>query len=616
MLEVAKIKVSNNLQGVFNLTLEGQYASYFEVQGTTLVMTKPIEDIGTYSVTVVVEDPLDRFDTLRADYVFNIGCCPAFTTTPAPPVSAPTAPAPLPAEDGPEDISTARVLGIMEGLANVQRWGMRENTNNEEDYRQSSNYKPVVSNIWSNVRNYDSIFTYPDGTTFIRDINTGNSDVSPDGVTHNIGSSLFAKDLARNGQIDGNTSKMDYPGLFDGMRFDIYDPFLYVVDEDGFSGPEDLTSLQIYRFEISDFVKTILSPSHTGPFDVNTTGRSRSELFQKMLNPTTTTDVSRLRSYDKLAINNWRSPANSRGLDGLLSRVCYISDSLEKKRWRTFVYGLPERYPSQKNFYNRRLDANRIVEYYGNLYGLEYLYLDSKYRDAYLYYNDTRSEIERFMTGFKINYYREKFHIVAVLYEIPKALYDRERKSRRYSIFPQLVVHKQQYNASTGTTKTVNRNANFSGRGVSAQVTRPIIDDVRIRHAGGEFNEIVSPGNVPLIAYYRIDDAFALGELNFFPNTVGPVTDRPQEEQNVVLEARLFNGDWNESMRMDGSNLLDRRFAESFVYSDLCGATGYNNVDSVTAPTPTTTTTTEPPVTEDPEEEVEVFKMGSPNIEN
>ena len=69
-------------------------------------------------------------------------------------------------------------------------------------------------------------------------------------------------------------------------------------------------------------------------------------------------------------------------------------------------------------------------------------------------------------------------------------------------------------------------------------------------------------------------------------------------------------------MRMDGSNLLDRRFAESFVYSDLCGATGYNNVDSVTAPTPTTTTTTEPPVTEDPEEEVEVFKMGSPNIEN
>ncbi len=88
MLEVAKIKISNNLQGVFNLTLEGEYASYFQVQGTTLFMIKPIEDIGTYAVTVVVEDPLGRFETLRADYVFNIGCCPIVTrtttTTPAP----------------------------------------------------------------------------------------------------------------------------------------------------------------------------------------------------------------------------------------------------------------------------------------------------------------------------------------------------------------------------------------------------------------------------------------------------------------------------------------------------------------------------------------------------
>ena len=103
---------------------------------------------------------------------------------------------------------------------------------------------------------------------------------------------------------------------------------------------------------------------------------------------------------------------------------------------------------------------------------------------------------------------------------------------------------------------------------------------------------------------------------------LGPVRDRPQEEQNLVLEARLFNGDWNESMRLDGSNLLDRRFAESFVYSELFGATGYNSVDTVTAPTPSTTT--EPPVVDDveevpeevPEEEIEVFKMGSPNIEN
>ena len=208
MLEVAKIKVSNNLQGVFNLTLEGEYASYFEVQGTTLFMIKPIEDIGTYAITVVVEDPMGRFETLRTDYVFNIGCCPISTrpttTTPAP-VSAPTAPAPLPTEDGPEDLSTARILGIMEGLPDVQRYAMRTDTNRSSEYYESSNYKLYTNSVFTGVKNYDSIFTYPDGTTFIREGRTvgTNSFVSPDGIMHKIiTSSLYIIDFARNETIE------------------------------------------------------------------------------------------------------------------------------------------------------------------------------------------------------------------------------------------------------------------------------------------------------------------------------------------------------------------------------------------------------------------------------
>ena len=626
MLEVAKIKVSNNLQGVFNLTLEGEYASYFEVQGTTLFMIKPIEDIGTYAITVVVEDPMGRFETLRTDYVFNIGCCPISTrpttTTPAP-VSAPTAPAPLPTEDGPEDLSTARILGIMEGLPDVQRYAMRTDTNRSSEYYESSNYKLYTNSVYTAVKNYDSIFTYPDGTTFIREgRTTGTSSfVSPDGIMHRISSQLFPLDIARitNRDFDPNI-KFDYPGLFDGMRFSIGDrEFLYTIDEDGFSGPEDLTSLQTYRFEILDFVKTILSPSYTGPFDVNTTGRSRPELFQRMLNENSSTNIARLRSFYNLVYNQYRNTSSSRALDGLLSRVFYHPDDREEERWGRWMFN--NNYPSQRNWYNRTSDMNRIIEYYGNIFGLENLYLDSKYRDAYLYARAARYEIQNHSTGFSINYYREKFHIVAVLFEIPKALYDRERRSRRYSIFPQLIVHKQQYNPTTGTTKTVNPNANFSGRGVSAQVIRPVANDLRFRAVGSPFNELVSPGNIALIGYFRIDDEVVKHRqnVNFFPNTVGPVRDRPQEEQNLVLEARLFNGGFNDAIRFLDGGVLDRRFAESFVYSELCGATGYNSVDSVTAPTPTTTTTTEPPVAEDPEdpeEEIEVFKMGNLNIEN
>ena len=624
MLEVAKIKISNNLQGVFNLTLEGEYASYFQVQGTTLFMIKPIEDIGTYAITVVVEDPLGRFETLRTDYVFNVGCCPISTrqttTTPAP-ASAPTAPAPLPTEDGPEDLSTVRILGIMEGLPDVQRYAMRSDTDRNREYYESRNYKLYTNGIGAGVKNYDSIFTYPDGTTFIREGRTtgSNSYVSPDGIMHQINSPLFPLDIARTttSEFDPNI-KFDYPGLFDGMRFDTYNNFLYYIDPStGYSGPEDRISLGSFRNDISGFVQEILSPSDASLINVNATGRSRSQLFQRMFNQNSSTNVSRLRSYYNLVYGQYRNTSSSRALDGLLSRVFYLSDRDEEERWGRWGGPSYNNYLSQRNWYNRTSDINRIIEYYGLLYGLENLSLDNLYRDSYLYADETRFEIQN-GSGFSIDYYREKFHIVAVLYEIPEALYDRERRSRRYSIFPQLIVHEQQYNASTGTAKTVNPNANFSSTGVSAQAIRPLVNDVRVRAAGSPWNELVSPGNIALVAYYRIDDELAKRGVNFFPNTAGPVRDRPQEEQNLVLEARLFNGSRNDANRFLNGGVLDRRFAESFVYSELCGATGYNSVDTVTAPTPTTTT--EPPVVDDveevPEEEIEVFKMGNLNIEN
>ena len=625
MLEVAKIKVSNNLQGVFNLTLEGEYASYFEVQGTTLFMIKPIEDIGTYAITVVVEDPLGRFETLRADYVFNIGCCPISTrpttTTPAP-ASAPTAPAPLPTEDGPEDLSTARILGIMEGLPDVQRYAMRTDTNRSSEYYESSNYKLSSSNVWTSVRNYDSIFTYPDGTTFIREGRTvgTNSYVSPDGIMHNITSSLYIIDFARNETIDKKNIKIDYPGLFDGMRFSMAYNFLQYRDPNlADPNPSDnYSNISASRTDIAGFVQEILSPSDVSLISANATPRSRSDLFETLLNESTAGDP-RGGSYRKLVTGYFQSRRRTvnNELYGLLSRAIYVSDALEERNWGNYIYGQSPEYPSRRNYYNRTLDVDRIIDYYGLLYGKENLRVTDRYADSYRYSDNTRYEIQN-GSGFSIDYYREKFHIVAVLYEIPEALYDRERRSGRYSIFPQLIVHKQQYNATTGTTKTVNPNANFSGRGVSAQVHRPTVDDVRVRNAGSPFNELVSPGNVALIAYYRIDDELARSGSNFFPNTAGPVSDRPQEEENIVLEARLFNGDRNSALRFTTNGVLDTRFAESFVYSELCGATGYNSVDTVTAPTPTTTT--EPPVVDDveevPEEEIEVFKMGNLNIEN
>ena len=136
----------------------------------------------------------------------------------------------------------------------------------------------------------------------------------------------FSHDIARITHRDFDPNiKFDYPGLFDGMRFNISDrEFLYAIDKDGFSGPEDLTSLQTYRFEISNFVKTILSPSYTGPFDVNTTGRSRPELFQRMFNENSSTNIARLRSFYSLVYNQYRNISNSRALNGLLSESSTI----------------------------------------------------------------------------------------------------------------------------------------------------------------------------------------------------------------------------------------------------------------------------------------------------
>ncbi len=651
MLEVAKIKISNNLQGVFNLTLEGEYASYFQVQGTTLFMIKPIEDIGTYAVTVVVEDPLGRFETLRADYVFNIGCCPIVTrtttTTPAP-SSAPTAPAPLPTEDAPvEDLSTARILGIMEGLPNVTRYGMVNPTFAHQQYYLNRNYKTTQNTIWGYLRNLDSIFTYPDGTTFIREGRINNY-VSPDGIMHTLTSPLSVTSLARESFRGSQYKniKFDYPGLFDGMRFTVHPNFLqyriYNPDDrqqiinnstsyNNFTGgfmqsvsynqfwQYGYASIQDFNNIISNFVQEILSPSDVSLISANETGLSRPELFSSLFTEGRMGSGLQGSLYGSVVQNNTRNRKNQ--LRALLSRVYYVTDEVEEQRWATWS----QRYPSQKTYINRSKDIDRILEYYGILHGLENLNITPGYRDAYLYdQTDNRFDIIS-GGGFSIRNYEEKFHIVAVLYEIPKSLYDRETRSQTHSIFPQLIVHKQQYNASTGGTKTVNPNANFSGNGVSTQVFIPIMDDgvIYVHDAGSPFNEIVSPGNVALVAHYRIDDDLARrGLSNFFPNTVGPVRDRPQEEQNLVLEARLFNGSSHSASRFINNGVLDTRFAESFAYSFfLCGATGYNRVDSVTAPTPTTTT--EPPVVDDveevpevPEEEIEVFKMGNLNIEN
>ncbi len=84
MLPIANINVSDNFQGVFKIRLVGVYADHFVVQGTVLYLTKPFEDAGLYGITVVLEDPSKRFETLSADYFVKVGKCPdgvLFTTT-------------------------------------------------------------------------------------------------------------------------------------------------------------------------------------------------------------------------------------------------------------------------------------------------------------------------------------------------------------------------------------------------------------------------------------------------------------------------------------------------------------------------------------------------------
>ena len=131
----------------------------------------------------------------------------------------------------------------MEGLPDVQRYAMRRDTNRNTEYIESPNYKLSSNNVWTSVRNYDSIFTYPDGTTFIQEGRTtsSNSYVSPDGIMHNISSSLFIQDFASShSQARFENNKMDYPGLFDGMMFNTNRNFLYYIDPSTvYSGPED-----------------------------------------------------------------------------------------------------------------------------------------------------------------------------------------------------------------------------------------------------------------------------------------------------------------------------------------------------------------------------------------
>ena len=613
MLEVAKIKISNNLQGVFNLTLEGEYASYFEVQGTTLVMTKPIEDIGTYSVTVAVEDPLGRFDTLRADYVFNIGCCPAFTTTTTPaPVSAPTAPAPAPAPlpTGPSDISTSRVIGIMEGLGTVRRWADRENTNRNYSYSSSDNYKVQSGGINNlSLKNYDSIFRYPDGTIF-----TGRDGA----VTQAIGGrgihfSQITQPRALSGQEPNRIS--DYPGLFNGMRFTMPSDFIkalgnFRVDDNdsdgGFLYPTEIPlndGLGIYGYNLN----WICDPIRYS-FGNNSAEVSGPEIFEIAKGENTTiADYA----YDAIATSYIRR--GDKKLFSAYSRVHYITDYEEERKWANWGGPDPDRFPSQRNYMNRKRDVNRIIEKFGSIYGFNNITANNNlYRDGALY-SDNWSYYNKGI-GFNVQNYNELFHIVAVLFEMPQTIHDQQERSRSGSsqqILPSLTVRNQRYNSSDAArTKRV---SNITGLPIITQYTR--LPTTKTYAAPSEFQQLASPGNRVYIAYYRIDDWFGTDSASeFYPNLTGPVSNRPQEEQNIVLEARLLDG---------RSSVINEVSAESFVYSDLCGATGYNRVDTGTVPVGTTTTT-EAPVAEVPEEEeeeeeeinVEVFKMGSPNIEN
>ena len=112
MLEVARIDISNNFQGKFNVFLSGDFADRFTISGNKILLKKAFshDEIGEYILYVVIEDPTGRFDALSSEYLYAVGCCPVqVTTTTAPPAApapdAPDEPAAPPPPAGPAETS-------------------------------------------------------------------------------------------------------------------------------------------------------------------------------------------------------------------------------------------------------------------------------------------------------------------------------------------------------------------------------------------------------------------------------------------------------------------------------------------------------------------------------
>ena len=117
MLEVARIDISNNYQGKFNVFLSGDFADRFTISGNKILLKQAFnhDEIGDYTLDIVIEDPTGRFDAISGQYLFSVGCCPPqVTTTAAPPAApAPDAPAAPPPPAGP---AATRLLAPFEAV--------------------------------------------------------------------------------------------------------------------------------------------------------------------------------------------------------------------------------------------------------------------------------------------------------------------------------------------------------------------------------------------------------------------------------------------------------------------------------------------------------------------
>ena len=75
MLPVAKITVSENYQGVFNVRIKGAFASFFRVSGLTIFLVRPFLNPGLYGLEIEITDPSGRFEPLSTTHLVNIVSC-------------------------------------------------------------------------------------------------------------------------------------------------------------------------------------------------------------------------------------------------------------------------------------------------------------------------------------------------------------------------------------------------------------------------------------------------------------------------------------------------------------------------------------------------------------